>query len=124
MMKTNRKLFLLAVVFFTSVLMVFAGCEKNNEGNNGGEEDGDVLTFMTYNIHIANPPSQPASVVDVAAIAKAINSVKPDFVALQEVDRFTDRSGKDLDQAAALAELKIGRASCREREATSGESAR
>ncbi|MBD1433951.1 endonuclease/exonuclease/phosphatase family protein [Sphingobacterium sp. DN00404] len=105
MMKTNRKLFLLAVVFFTSVLMVFAGCDKNNEGNNGGEEDGDVLTFMTYNIHIANPPSQPASVVDVAAIAKAINSVKPDFVALQEVDRFTDRSGKDLDQAAALAEL-------------------
>src|SRR5690606_34698026 len=105
MMKTNRKLFLLAVDFFTSVLMVFAGWEKNNEGNNGGEEDGDVLTFMTYNIHIANPPSQPASVVDVAAIAKAINSVKPDFVALQEVDRFTDRSGKDLDQAAALAEL-------------------
>lgn len=60
---------------------------------------------MSYNIHIANPPSQPAGVVDIEAIAKVINDVKPDFVALQEVDRFTDRSGKDLDQAEALANL-------------------
>ncbi|NLE90525.1 MAG: endonuclease, partial [Dehalococcoidales bacterium] len=60
---------------------------------------------MSYNIHIANPPSQPSDVVDIAAIAKVINDVKPDFVALQEVDRFTDRSGKDLDQAEAIAKL-------------------
>lgn len=60
---------------------------------------------MTYNIHIANPPSQPANVVDLAAIANVINKEKPDFVALQEVDKFTDRSGKTLDQAAELGKL-------------------
>ena len=43
--------------------------------------------------------------MDIEAIAQVINKVKPDFVALQEVDRFTDRSGKDLDQAKAIAEL-------------------
>lgn len=68
-------------------------------------EDSEVLRFMSYNIHIANPPSLPAGVVDVEAIARVINTVQPDFVALQEVDRFTDRSGKDLDQAKAIAEL-------------------
>lgn len=69
------------------------------------EEKPEVMRFMSYNIHIANPPSQPSDVVDIAAIAKVINDVKPDFVALQEVDRFTDRSGKDLDQAEAIAKL-------------------
>src|SRR5690606_31245260 len=104
-MKTNRKIFLLMSIFCTCIVVACAACKKDNAGNNGDEEDGNALTFMTYNIHIANTPSEPASVVDIAAIAKVINEVKPDFVALQEVDRFTDRSGKDLDQAAALAEL-------------------
>lgn len=68
-------------------------------------EDAEVLRFMSYNIHIANPPSLPEGVVDIEAIARVINAVEPDFVALQEVDRFTDRSGRELDQAKAIAEL-------------------
>lgn len=78
------------------------GCKRT--GSEITDDSSRVLKLMTYNIHIANPPSRP-SVVDVAAIANVINTVKPDFVALQEVDRFTDRSGKDLDQAKKLAEL-------------------
>lgn len=68
-------------------------------------ETKETLTVMTYNIHIGNPPAEPEGVVDLEAIAEAINSANPDLVALQEVDRFTDRSGKELDQAKRLGEL-------------------
>src|SRR5690606_6371938 len=63
-----------------------------------------TLKVMTYNIHIANPPSRGPGFVDINAIANVIKKEKPDLVALQEVDRFTERSGKDLDQAKAIAE--------------------
>ncbi len=64
-----------------------------------------LLKVMTYNIRIGNPPSQPSGYVDLEATAKAILSAAPDLVALQEVDRFTTRSGPQLDQAKRLAEL-------------------
>lgn len=57
---------------------------------------------MTYNIHHANPPSQPDS-IDIPAIVKAIASQKPDLVALQEVDVNTLRSGKG-NQAQMIAQ--------------------
>jgi endonuclease/exonuclease/phosphatase family metal-dependent hydrolase len=64
------------------------------------------LKVMTYNIHHANPPSRAKdSLIDVAAIARAINSVKPDLVALQEVDVHTGRSGVSLNEAAELGRL-------------------
>lgn len=86
-------------------MMVIAswGCRRSDDAATA-DSTGRTLRLMTYNIHIANPPSKP-SVVDIEAIANVINKVKPDFVALQEVDRFTERSGKDLDQAQKLAEL-------------------
>lgn len=59
---------------------------------------------MTYNIHHCNPPSAGEK-IDVEAIAKVINAEKPDFVALQEVDVNTERSGKGKNQAQQLAEL-------------------
>ncbi|MCF0070442.1 endonuclease/exonuclease/phosphatase family protein [Dyadobacter sp. CY261] len=59
---------------------------------------------MTYNIHHCNPPSAGEK-IDVEAIAKVINAEKPDFVALQEVDVNTERSGKGKNQAKQLAEL-------------------
>ncbi|MBS9525710.1 endonuclease/exonuclease/phosphatase family protein [Litoribacter alkaliphilus] len=59
---------------------------------------------MTYNIHHANPPSQPG-LIDLEAIARVIKESDADLVALQEVDVKTERSGVDLDQAAALGEL-------------------
>lgn len=62
------------------------------------------IKVMTYNIHHCNPPSA-GDKIDVAAIAKVINNEKPDFVALQEVDVNTERSGKGLNQAKELARL-------------------
>lgn len=63
-----------------------------------------TLKVMTYNIHHCNPPSA-GDKIDVAAIAKVIKNEKPDFVALQEVDVNTERSGKGINQAKELAKL-------------------
>lgn len=62
------------------------------------------LKVMAYNIHHANPPSEP-DFIDIESIAKVINTSKPDFVALQEVDVNTKRSGLHLNQAEELARL-------------------
>jgi endonuclease/exonuclease/phosphatase family metal-dependent hydrolase len=62
------------------------------------------LKVMTYNIHHCNPPSAGAK-IDVEAVARVITAEKPDFVALQEVDVNTERSGKGLNQAKELARL-------------------
>lgn len=62
------------------------------------------LKVLSYNIHIGNPPSKPR-LTDLKGIAKVINESKADLIALQEVDVFTNRSGKDLDQAKELARL-------------------
>ncbi len=64
---------------------------------------GDTLSVLTYNIHHANPPSKPG-LIDVDAIAEIITRLRPDVVALQEVDVYTNRSGKNLDQAKFIAE--------------------
>jgi endonuclease/exonuclease/phosphatase family metal-dependent hydrolase len=60
------------------------------------------INVLCYNIHVANPPSVKNK-KDLPAIAKVINDVKPDIVFLQEVDVHTNRSGKDVHQAEALA---------------------
>lgn len=65
---------------------------------------GQTIRLMSYNIHHANPPLRP-DVIDVEAIAAVINAEQPDFVALQEVDVHTGRSGTDVDQAQALAQM-------------------
>jgi endonuclease/exonuclease/phosphatase family metal-dependent hydrolase len=68
------------------------------------QERAVKLKVLSYNIHIGNPPSQPG-VTDLSGIAKVINESDADLVALQEVDVYTNRSGKDLDQAQELAKL-------------------
>lgn len=95
-------------IALTVIILFYIGisaCSKDSTTVDNSQQDANVLRFMTYNIHIANPPSQPSTVVDVDTIAKVIKKVNPHFVTLQEVDRFTDRSGKNLDQAAKLSEL-------------------
>lgn len=62
----------------------------------------NALTVLTYNIHHANPPSKPG-VIDVKAIAAVVKREAPDFVALQEVDVHTGRSGKTVDEAKDIA---------------------
>lgn len=90
------------ILFF---LLSFS-CSKDSENTEAPKPvETDVLKVMSYNIHIANPPSMGAGYVDIAAIAAVINEEKPDLVALQEVDRFTERSGKELDQAKEIANL-------------------
>lgn len=59
------------------------------------------LRVMTYNIHIGKGMDGQ---LDLRRIAEVINSVKPELVALQEVDRLTQRSGK-IDQLKELEQL-------------------
>lgn len=58
------------------------------------------LRVLSYNIHHASPPSKPG-VIDLDAIARVINELSPDLVALQEVDVHTGRSGP-FNQAEEL----------------------
>ncbi len=59
------------------------------------------LRVMTYNIHIGQGMDDR---FDLPRIARVINDATPDIVALQEVDRFAQRSGR-IDQAGELARL-------------------
>lgn len=107
-MKILSKKYVLSVLACLFSIGLYSSCGDSTSTSKSANSDDSTaksLRFMAYNIHIANPPSQPAGVVDIEAIAKVINDVKPDFVALQEVDRFTNRSGKELDQAKAIANL-------------------
>ena len=100
-----------------AILMFTLACNSSDSGTEIGKENEkeqdhqdeqtnqkDTLKLMSYNIHIANPPSKGEGFVDMDAIAAIIVKEDPDVVLLQEVDRFTDRSGKTLDQALVLGE--------------------
>ena len=94
----------IAVLSALFALALFAMCQSRGSSNAGTK--ADTLRILTYNIHHANPPSKAKEgTIDIEAIAKVINNAKPDLVALQEVDVQTERSGKDLHEAKALAEL-------------------
>ncbi|MCE6990209.1 endonuclease/exonuclease/phosphatase family protein [Dyadobacter sp. CY323] len=89
------------------VLMVLSGFVYSKNPEKSGDRDfpkEQRFKVMTYNIHHCNPPSA-GDKIDVEAIAKVINAEKPDFVALQEVDVNTERSGKGKNQAQQLAQL-------------------
>lgn len=94
-------------ILLLSLGLAGTACSESDAGKVKPEPEtpAGVLKVMTYNIHIGNPPAAPQGVVDLEAIARVIKDSGADLVALQEVDRFTDRSGKDLDQAKRLAEL-------------------
>lgn len=75
----------------------------------------DRLTVLTYNIQIGMGIDKKTDLERTAAV---ISAVRPDIVALQEVDRKARRSG-GVDQAAELARLTgmhvvFGKASVRE----------
>lgn len=93
---------LLLVVFWMGAGM---GCAKKTvpaaSGTPGGS-NAATLSVLCYNIHHANPPSKPG-LIDMDAIAAVIRQQAPDVVALQEVDVYTNRSGKGLHQAEELA---------------------
>jgi endonuclease/exonuclease/phosphatase family metal-dependent hydrolase len=93
----QRRFHALACVL--GLLLLLGGCGRSTKLAGKG-----TLRVMTYNIHHANPPTEPVK-IDIEAIAGVINQQKPDLVALQEVDVRTERSGKSRDQAREIARL-------------------
>lgn len=87
-------------VLFSFWLMLCA-CTTNKQIASSPEHPLSTVKVMSYNIHHANPPSQPG-VINLDTIAAIIRGQSPDFVALQEVDVRTKRSGATVDQAAYL----------------------
>lgn len=102
---------IIAVLF----VLLFAGaCNKNNASPPGEaappvedttQKDAAILKVMSYNIHRGNPPEAGADVIDLQQAANVIRSQQPDLVALNEVDKFTRRSGVSLDEARELGRL-------------------
>ena len=72
-----------------------------NEATTAEREKPFRLGVLSYNIHHARGVDGQ---LNLARIANVILSVKPDLVALQEVDNKTNRTGK-IDQAAELSRL-------------------
>ncbi len=83
----------LAVVL---LILFAAGCSSGKIAASGG-----TLRVMTWNIHHGEGTDKK---VDVDRIAKVILREKPDVVALQEIDRGVERSGK-IDIITRLADL-------------------
>ena len=86
------------------MILISLGSQSSGQTKDANS-DVSTLKVMSYNIRIASPPSKGWGYTDLAATAQAIQKEKPDLVALQEVDAFTDRSGKNINQAKKLAEL-------------------
>ena len=66
-----------SLFIIVAMLVLLSGCRS--------------ITVMSYNIHAMRGMDK---VVDVDRIAKVIKDQTPDVVGLQEVDQFTERSGK------------------------------
>lgn len=87
---------------------------SSTNDDNYNDEHGDKAVIppkaghriMTYNIYGARATS-PANAADLDALAEVIRRQDPDFVTLNEVDVFTNRTGKDVHQARDLA-AKLG----------------
>ena len=89
-------------LIYVCILLVLSSCGSKKSAISTTKPSTAIeLKVMSYNIHIANPPSKPG-LTDMEAIIKAIKAEDPDLVALQEVDVNTARSGK-INQAAIIA---------------------
>ena len=78
------------------LVLVAAGCSSSKLATSG-----TTLRVMTWNIHHGEGLDKK---VDIDRIAKIILSARPDVVALQEIDRDVERSGK-VDIITKLADL-------------------
>jgi len=90
--------------FFVGLFVLLLSCSKSKTVPTEDKEpvkEGKAFTVMTYNIYGARSGGIP----NLQVIADVINRVKPDLVALQEVDRFTTRNGKNVDIAKELGAL-------------------
>ena len=100
MKKVHVISFLLASLFFGCGRKAIPGGETQKSPSG----KSSVVSFLSYNIHHANPPSR-RGVIDIKAIAEVIKHQNVDVVALQEVDVNTNRSGASLNEAEEIAKL-------------------
>ncbi|MCD6386689.1 endonuclease/exonuclease/phosphatase family protein [Candidatus Sumerlaeota bacterium] len=93
------------VIFFIVFLLVcLTGCTgllTSQVSPQTRSEKAISFRILTYNIHIGKGMDGRLS---LNRIARVINTTQPDLVALQEVDRFTQRSNK-IDEIKILEEL-------------------
>ena len=82
----------LTLSFLVFTLAALTGCQTAPR---------QQVSVLTYNIHHGEGIDAK---LDLARIAEVIQSVRPDLVALQEVDVRTERTGR-VDQAAELSRL-------------------
>jgi len=87
-----RGMLVAALVFSTTALM---------QGSEAGSGDAPRLRVLSYNIHHGEGVDHK---LDLQRIAGVIKSVNPDLVALQEVDKGTQRANR-VDQPVELARL-------------------
>ncbi|MFW6172066.1 MAG: endonuclease/exonuclease/phosphatase family protein [Planctomycetota bacterium] len=95
MVQWRRKWRSVFLVLFAFIAVPWA------DGGNPAADDTLRLRILSYNIHHGEGMDGE---LDLARIAKVINAVNPDVVALQEVDAGTQRS-EQVDQPAVLARL-------------------
>ena len=107
----KKNLLCLLVLFSSSY--VSANTVSNANSNANSREVASALGGLTNKeysekdaprIKVATLNMAAGKVSDMQDIAKAINAMDVDIVALQEVDKSTNRSGK-VDQPATLAKL-------------------
>ena len=89
------------IVILILAILSSCGKEKQKEGSNDPTKNDIIIKTMTYNIYGARSGGIP----DLNAIAEVIKKADPDLVALQEVDRNSDRNKHNGDIAKALGEL-------------------
>jgi len=92
-MKWHYRSMLVALLVLTSAFLARAG--------ETGSGDAPRLSVLSYNIHHGEGVDRK---LDLQRIADVIKSVTPDLVALQEVDKGTQRTNR-VDQPATLARL-------------------
>lgn len=87
--------------FFLLLVVGFSSTSCDAQDDETGSAPAIEFTAMTYNIrHGAGADGE----VNLLRIANVILSAQPDIVAIQEVDRFVERTDR-TDQATALADL-------------------
>jgi len=85
------------------VLFCCGGKGSNNATGEKPQDNGTTVTVMTYNIYGARRGG--ITVAQLQAIAEVIKRADPDIVALQEVDKNTNRNAANGDIAKKLGEL-------------------
>lgn len=95
-MRQTRRTFIESALIGLS-FVALTGCQAGSRD----PEAARTLRVLTYNIHHGEGTDGR---FDYERLARVINELSPDLVALQEVDQSTDRAS-GVDQAALLGEL-------------------